>query len=74
MNSNGVAPHFGRADDEDVIRESRFLIDEGFELLADFRSIDDLAIRRSIRTLVSAIARKRESTVIAFPIDGDRND
>lgn len=34
----------------------QFLLEEGLELLGDFRAIDDRAVRDSLRTLVKAMA------------------
>ncbi len=43
------------------IEEDMFLIDEGLELLADFRAIDDIEVRTSIRALVKAMAAASRS-------------
>ena len=36
--------------------EDGFLLDEGLELLSDFRSIGDRRVRDSVRTLVKSLA------------------
>ena len=38
------------------VSDDRFLLDEGLDLLADFRSIRDDAVRASLRGLVKAMA------------------
>ena len=72
MDANGGEPDIDRTDTDREIHDNSFLIDEGFELLADFKSIDDVAMRRTIRTLVAAIAKRHATNVVAFPSGGER--
>ncbi len=41
----------------DETTEDNFLLDEGLELLADFRAIPDLQVRNSLRVLVKSMSR-----------------
>ena len=40
----------------DCATDDRFLIDEGLELLGDFRAIEDRDVRDSLRALVKSMA------------------
>ena len=47
---------------EDDEKGLRFLEEEGFDLLAAFRCIEDREVRRSIMTMVETIARSFTKT------------
>ena len=48
---------FCEAESTDKARDDFFLLDEGLELLADFRSIPNEDVRTSLRALVKSMAR-----------------
>ena len=54
----GTVAQGGIAQGEDHCQaEDRFLIDEGLDLLAAYRAINDDGVRHAIRTLVEALAK-----------------
>ncbi len=58
-----TAAAFSGEENVDRAVEDRFLLEEGLELLADYRAIEDKQVRASLRGLVKALVRSSGQTL-----------